>query len=702
MGVFSAFEIARDSAVLLRALAAIVTPPPDLRLSEWAEGRLVIPGETGTERAGPLSWAGFEYLIEPMDRLHPDEAARDVTFLGSAQVAKTTIGVVATQFYSSEIPRPWGVALPSTDEVLKYNRSKWQPICDATPELKRKIRPVSSRDEQGSTNTYKRFAGGFGQFFAVGSPKALQMISLCLVVYEETPNWDREVGGRGDPRAQIRKRQIRWERAGAKTFHNATPGLLLPEEDDEAGTLPGAGCPVTEDFLAGDQRRLYHPCPHCGDLAGGVLLRLDYSQMAGLAAGETPHFNCPGCGAEIVHRHKAEMVRRCHPYAALDGQRGGWIPTFPSQDPANPAPDWFIPAAEFDRWRGRDCEGRQPSYHAWQVVSSAVDWDYIAAEHRGAETGTEAVKTAFSQQILGEAYRLTFARTKLELLLEKRDPRLERGVVPEGFELLTCAVDLNGDWAQWTVYAWGPQAEHVIVDRGRIEGSPKDAQLWTDLDALRRRTFPHAAGGRLGFEGFGIDSGYGTVHVYAFCSHRADVKALDGADGWGLMPLRRAGVQKLKGDDGTLVRCRTWRVGTWDLKRELLNDVIPAALGSEMSARGALKPHWPGWLERDFFEELTAEALGKVQDRKTGVEKAESWVRVRRRNEEMDLYVYNAALARAKGVGVQGSEPDWLELGRKRATGQLELEAVWERPPAAEPKPAGAPKAGGWGWKASS
>jgi phage terminase large subunit GpA-like protein len=701
MGIYTAAEVAQGAARLLRALANVITPAPELRISEWAEGRLIIPGETGTEREGPLSWDGFEYLIEPIDRHHPDDACRDVAFKGSAQIAKTTIGVIVTQFYSSVMPRPWGVALPSTDEVLKYNRSKWQPICDATPELKRKLRPISSRDEQGSTNTYKRFSGGFGQFFGAGSPKALQMISLCVVVYEETPNWDLEVGGRGDPRSQIRKRQLRWEKAGAKTFHNATPGIVRPKEENGDDLV---GCPITEDYNAGDQRQLYHPCPHCGDEPNGVLLRLDYDQMLGLGVGETPHFNCPGCGCEITHRYKEEMVRRCHPYKGMNCQRGGWLPTFPSEDEANPAPDWFVLAADFERWRARPVEHRAPSYFAWQVVSSAIDWDYIAAEHRKAEGGSEAVKTAFSQQILGQAYQLNVQQTPVELLMAKRVVGMTKASVPSGFELLTGAIDLNGDWAQWTIYGWGERASHTIVDKGRIEGSPTDPALWKAIEELRTRTYPHEDGGRLGLEAFGVDSGYGTFHVYAYCSRFPSAKALDGAQGWGLMPLRRAAIQKLRGPDGTVVRCRTWRVGTWDLKRELLNEVIPAAVNGEASARSPYKPVWPGWLERDFFDELTAEALVERQDKKTGFIKTEAWVRFRRRNEEMDLYVYNAALARSKGVGVEGAEPDWLELARRRMTGQLELDALWDRPtarPAPTPqKPEPEPAAtGGWGWK---
>ncbi|MFN7110313.1 MAG: terminase gpA endonuclease subunit [Brevundimonas sp.] len=691
MALFSGTEIARQAAALVLAMSVSVTPAPDLQVSAWAEGRIYIPGETGTNREGLLSWDGFEYLIEPLDRHHPDDPCRVITFVGSAQIAKTTIGVIATLYYSTVLSRPWAVALPSGDEALKYNRTKWQPLVDATPELRRAIRPVSSRDEQGSTNTYKRFRGAYGQFFGTSSAKPLQMMTFCLVVKEETPNWSVTAGDRGDPHKQLQMRQLQWELAGAKTFHNSTPGLVRRSED---GTGELAGCPVTADFKAGDQRRLYLPCPHCAHRPGGVLIRLDREAMMGLGVGETPHFNCPGCGCEIEHRHKAAMVAACHPYREpANGVRGGWIATFESADPANPAPGSSIPAVEYEAWRARPLEGRQPSYHAWQIVSAAVDWAYIAKEIRDADDAGEPEKMALHQQIFGEAYEVTIQQADVDQLLERRDNRLTKGVVPSGYEIVTIAVDLNGDWAQWTAYAWGPEAEHVVVDKGRIEGGPSEPQIWAELAELERRRWPHEDGGFVTTEVQGVDSGYGTYHVYGFCSSHGKSKALDGADGWGRMPLRRGVRQKLEGPDGRKVLCRTWRVGTWDLKRTLMNEAIPLSLEGEKAARAARRPHWPGWVERDFFEELTGEALVSVQDSKTGVVKSEAWVRVRRRNEELDLWVYNAALAASLGIGVPGAEPDWLELARRRQAQQAGLEALWDRPTSSPSRAAPAPAA---------
>lgn len=653
--------LADGASELVLTLAEAVRPAREWWISEWAEGRLQIPGETGTARPGPLSWEGYEYLREPLDTLSPQHPSRRTALLGGAQTGKTQIGVVATLFYAAEVPRPWLVGLPSIDEVAKYNREKWQPIVDATAELRRKIRPVTSRDEQGSTNTYKRFAGGRGGFVNSGSAKGLQMVSAALIVLEETPNWELDVGGRGDPVKQLRARQIAWELAGAKELHNSTPGIK-------------GSCPITRDFDAGDQRRLYHPCPHCGDY-----LRLDYKQLQGLVdvrgATPDPHFVCPSCFGRIEHRHKPALVRA-----------GVWIPTFVTEREDNPAPAWHFPAAELAAWRGRDVEGRQPSYHLWQIVSPSVDWAYIAEQHRDAQLGDQAAKTVFSQQILGEAVEVVVTGVQVDALLAVRERSLARDQVPEGAYLLTGSVDLNGSFASWGVWAWGPSFESWLVATGEIEGSPDSPELWAELAQLIGRTWPHAEGGRLPVSAWGVDSGYGTANVYAFASRYSHVKALDGRDGWGLSPLRRGPKGECRGPDGLMARAQIWQVGTWDLKRALFE-----GLGCAVDKAGAGVPgkiHLPGWVDKAWLEELTAETLIQKQDARTGIVSEERWKRIRRRNEALDLWVYCAALAKARGCGVPGAEPDWVEL-RNRLHAQADLEGLWDRPTApVAPEPA--------------
>lgn len=53
------------------------------------------------------------------------------------------------------------IVLPTLEEAVKFNRIKLAPTIEVTSRIAHKVLPVNSRDEQGSTTAFKRFAGGF-------------------------------------------------------------------------------------------------------------------------------------------------------------------------------------------------------------------------------------------------------------------------------------------------------------------------------------------------------------------------------------------------------------------------------------------------------------------------------------------------------------------------------------------------------------
>ena len=51
--------LADGASELVLTLAEALRPPREWWISEWAEGRIVIPGEAGTARPGPLACEGY-------------------------------------------------------------------------------------------------------------------------------------------------------------------------------------------------------------------------------------------------------------------------------------------------------------------------------------------------------------------------------------------------------------------------------------------------------------------------------------------------------------------------------------------------------------------------------------------------------------------------------------------------------------------
>lgn len=637
------------AAAVLLAVAQSLAPAPDQSISSWCEGRLIIPPESGSPRPGPLSFEGIEHLREPLDRLHPDDPATRVSVIGGAQSGKSTIGQSWTGWKIVNSPRPMAIGLPSIAEVLKYNRMKLQCVVDATPELKHRVRAVSSRDEQGSTSTYKRLTGGgYIQLFPLSSPKELQMISAGDLILEEVANTGKEVGSRGAPIKQARERQAAFSVIGSKELMVSTPGML-------------GECPVTEAYELGDQRRFYGRCVHC---EGRFCLEPDGFTPAGATFGH--HFACPGCGG---------LTEESHGPAWRDDGRG-WVPTFVSREPdANPQPPKFIAAADLARWQARDCEGRQPSYYTWQAMCGLISWSKIAETIAEAKTPGDLI--ALEQQVYGRAYDPSIEALSWEELHRLRED-YPGAAVPSGYGVLSGFCDVQGAYLEWGVLAWGPGAEWAVVDRGIVEGDTAGDEVWGRLDEVVRRRYPHADGGELPIAAFGVDTGFRSNRVYQFVHGRPNCWAMDGRPGWTAPLIGKPKPVRVVRGGRVVGRVRLWPTGTWPLKSLLawsLKTSIEAGYAVRQQGRG----HWSKVEDEAWCQQITAETLHEEKNPKTG--DMDRWWKVisGRRNEWVDIWVGCRALAWQLGVGAPprglraaGRNPggeafDWATAAQARA-----------------------------------
>lgn len=682
-GTFSAAAVK-----VLLAVAESITPAPDLPISAWVDqGHIIIGARTNSPRLGPFNFEGVEYLREPLDRLHPDDPSTRVALKGGAQSGKSTVAQLWMGWSIVNNPRSFAVGLPADGEVGKYNDLKLQPIIEDSPKLNSKVRPVSTKADQGSSTRVKRlWTGATIRIFNLSSPKELQMISTGNLILEEVANALKDVGNRGSPVKQARERQAAYSVIGSKELMVSTPGTVSNDED-------GQVCEVSLAYEAGDQRRFFGKCPSCGD---HFCMEPEGFMPSDPHWGH--HFLCPACGVPLCDKDRAAW--RIH---------GVWLPTFRSEREDNPAPDLAqaIASGDVQRWRERDCEGRQPSYYVWQAMCGLISLDKIA--NTIAEAKTPEDLKALEQQTYGRAWTPVVEAMpweELHRLREKYEPQM----VPSGAGLLTAFCDVQGSWLQWSVIAWGPGGEWWIVDRGIIEGDTSGDDVWKALDPITQRTYPHQDGGSLAIEGFGIDSGFRTQKVYAFVRGRHNCIATDGRANWDTPYFGRPKPQKIVQNGRVVGRIKLYPVGTWGLKSALAYSLtlsVEAGYGTRASGRG----HWSESEDEAWCQQMTSEALCEEKSKKTG-EPIRWWKKVRERNEDLDIWVGARAIAWNYGVGAPrkdgkpGELIDWAaRAARLRTASDLFSQGQAIQPglvqKAAEPlgtEKVNPPSASGGGW----
>jgi phage terminase large subunit GpA-like protein len=156
-------------------------------------------------------------------------------------------------------------------------------------------------------------------------------------------------------------------------------------------------------FEAGDQRRYYVPCPHCGYMDYLVFTRIA-STMTSSRAGiswrwpkdkpDDAYFVCRDCGAQIEHTHKRDMVT----------------------------------AGE---WRAAKPFTGHASFHIWAAYSFSpnASWGQIAREFVDANReGHESLKT-FVNTVLGETWKEKGDAPDWERLYDRRE-EYAQGSVP--------------------------------------------------------------------------------------------------------------------------------------------------------------------------------------------------------------------------------------------------------------------------------
>lgn len=578
--------------VLLAGMEAASRPVDDLTISEHADRYRKVSAESGSPWPGDFRTDRVPYLREPQDCLHPDHPARRVICRWAAQLGKSTAIENWFCYIVDQAPGSMMIILPTLDEATKFNRVKLQPTIEASPRISHRVMPINSRDEAGSTTSFKKFAGGFCQIVNAGSSKGLQMVSIKYLAMDEVTGYPADVDGRGSPRDQARARQKMYGDL-AKEWQGSTPGI--------AGE-----CAISADFEAGDQRYRYLPCPHCG-----IFQALEFPQMRGpdQEVNLPPHFRCLCCDKPILDGHKREMQ-----------ERGCWIARR-VRDGDEPVPA-MIPEADLPRWRCDPCEGRcrdwQPSYHLWAAYAPRERFADIWARWVEAEGDTTKLKT-FSQQDLAEPYDPGGVSVDWEKIVKCAGAeQIPTRRIPEWAALIVSAADVQGYGIKWGVYAFGPRDQACLIDREIFMGAPDQLdEPWIELADALGRTYPGAGGEERGIELSGVDSGFATDRVYRFCAARPNVYALDGRHQRGLPWLGSPTKKDIKDERKRIIaKVLLYPVGLYDVKTAVtaaMANLVEGVNDKGLWPRGTI--HFAGDLcDDDFAKEMTAERLVDAEE----------------------------------------------------------------------------------------
>jgi phage terminase large subunit GpA-like protein len=224
--------------------ARAFAPPANQTVSEWADENRVLSGESAAE-PGPWRTSRAPYTKEPMD-CFSDPGVETVTLMWASQLGKTEILLNVIGYFIDVDPCPMLWVEPTVPLIRDYSITRLDPMVKSSGVLNRKVIKHKSR-EAGSNTLQKKFPGGFLKMVGAQSPTDLSGRPIRVVLFDEQ---DRPgPTSEGDPEDLVKRRTSNfWNR---KLGNFSSPGKK------------GASR-IERNYLAGDQRQLWVPCPSCG------------------------------------------------------------------------------------------------------------------------------------------------------------------------------------------------------------------------------------------------------------------------------------------------------------------------------------------------------------------------------------------------------------------------------------------------------
>ncbi len=666
-GPDAAALLARNVDGLDRAAAQAFAPPPRLNVSEWAAEHRRFPEDD----AFPGAWKNetAPELVEIMDALAPSDPCEEVTLIkcsqsGGSASAENFIGFVADLH-----PGPVLFVQATAIAAKNWAKEKFWPMVAASPRLDPDrggaIRPLGLKDGSGSDQKKIRFRRSNGYVLLCGANSAadLRQRTVRYAIEDDLDQFPDDLDNQGSPESMVDARLKVYRSRGL----SKRPKISTP-------TIKGAS-KIASAYAAGDRRRFYLKCCHCGDRFDPYWSDIVWPD----GKPEDAVLVAPCCGAEIPHWRKPELKRSDGWLSVAIG--GEESPRKLTEDAFQALRERMVPTGK----RGFHLEGMISTFQSWADMATL----FVAA------LGDETTLKAWANLTRGVVYEIKGGRPDHEKLKVLREQNWGAGEVPAGAIVTTLGCDVQADGIYLELLGWGENWESWQLDARFVTGATDvpGGGAWRDLDAYSRKGVRFPGGRVLPIDQECVDAGYHTEAARANCDASARRLPVFGRSGWDLPVLGRGEAIRFEhrgkraGKAGVREEDRAYLVGTFSIKLSWYGFLRESVKWHEAKGppEGEDAPRPKGLVHvgrdvpADWFEQVTAEV---VTTKKVGMGTRREWtVLPGRQNHYLDCRVYNRAAAEKLLLDRLGPD-DWERLRAERhgdAEAQAEIEQQQQR-----------------------
>jgi phage terminase large subunit GpA-like protein len=282
----------RASAIVTDAWSRAWKPRERLSPDLWADRYFRLSDKAGAS-AGRWSTDLTPYLREIL-RCYADPTVRQITFMSGSQLGKTSAILICIGYTVDNDPQPTLFVMPDEKMVKSINKDRVLPTFRGTPALSRHL---SGRawDEKNTQINFDAMNLWYGWS---GSRASMASRAIGRVFGDEIDEWK-------EPTESIDRARQR-----TKTFPDPKEVYTSTPTHEQVG--------IHHQFMLGDQREYWVPCPHaeCGCYQTLKFERIKWPVPEGtLRVHADPAiaergcwYECEACGKPIDHAEKPGML----------------------------------------------------------------------------------------------------------------------------------------------------------------------------------------------------------------------------------------------------------------------------------------------------------------------------------------------------------------------------------------------------------